>query len=526
MSMGCLSLILHSHLPFVRHPECPRFLEEDWLLEAISETYLPLLDVFERLEADDIPFRLTVSVSPTLTAMLQDKLLQERYINHLQNLIDLAQAELKRTKNDPELNKLAGMYLRRFENCFKNFTDRYKRNIISRLKYFQSKGYLELITSSATHSFLPLLQNVPKAVKAQIEVAVDSHTEHFETNPEGIWLPECGYFPGVEDYLKARGLKYFFMEAHGILFADQRPNYGVYAPLYCPNMVAAFGRDPESSRAVWSSEEGYPGDNVYREFYRDVGFDLPLEYIEPFIHDGGIRVNTGIKYYAITGRTDQKILYNREKAMKKAEEHAEHFLTARLIRIEQLQKSMDRPPIFVCPYDTELFGHWWFEGPAWIEYLIRKVAMVPDRLKMITASDYLAEYPENQVSTPSFSSWGNKGYAEVWLEGSNDWIYRHLHKASERMVELCRRFPGEKGILRRALNQAARELLLCQASDWAFIMKTGTTVPYAVKRTKEHIYNFNRIYESVMAGSLDKEWLKKIESKNNLFPHIDYRVYA
>jgi len=525
VSRGYLSLVLHWHLPFVRHPEHERFLEEDWLFEAISETYLPLLSVFERLCEDGVPFKITLSVSPTLAEMLRDEVLRERYVRHLDRLIELADREVQRTREDPEFNVLAVMYRQRFRDCRARFVERYQRDLLSALVGFQNLGCLEIITSAATHSFLPLFEVVPEAIRAQIAVAVRSHVRNFGSAPSGFWLPECGYSPGVEEYLKAFDLSYFFLETHGVLFGSERPCRGVYAPTYCSNRVAAFARDPESAKAVWSSEEGYPGDPLYREFYRDIGFDLPLAYIRPFVLGDGIRVNTGIKYYAITGPGNQKRPYRREPALQRAEEHAEHFLGARLQQVQRLERFLDRPPLIVCPFDAELFGHWWFEGPEWIEALIRKTAAAADRLEMIQPGEYLRRHPELQTLQPCFSSWGNKGYAEVWLEGSNDWIYRHLHMLARRMEELARRFPNEKGVRRRALDQAFREMLLAHASDWAFIMKAGTTVPYAVRRTREHVYNFNRVYESVMANDLNQEWLIALERRNNIFPEIDYRTY-
>jgi 1,4-alpha-glucan branching enzyme len=526
VSRGYLSLVLHWHLPFVRHPDHERFLEEDWLFEAISETYLPLLSVFERLEADAVPFRITVSVSPTLAEMLRDELLQERYVRHLDRLIELTEREVERNREAPEFHALAVMYMNRFRECRARFVDGYQRNMLTALVRLQNQGYLELITSAATHSFLPLFQVVPEAIRAQVTVAVRSHLRNFGSPPPGFWLPECGYYPGVEECLKAFDLGYFFLESHGVLFGSERPRHGVYTPVYCPNGTAAFGRDPESAKAVWSSEEGYPGDPVYRDFYRDIGFDLPLESIQPFVVDGAIRVNTGIKYYAITGPGEDKQPYQREAALRRVSEHAQHFLNARLQQIERLAGLIDLPPVIVCPFDAELFGHWWFEGLEWIEAFVRKAAAAADRLEMIHPTEYLRRHSNLQTLQPCFSSWGNKGYAEVWLEGSNDWIYRHLYMLARRMDELVRRFPNEKGVRRRALDQAFKEMLLAHASDWAFIMKTGTTVPYAVRRTREHIHNFNRIYESVMANDINQEWLIALEKKDNLFPDIDYRTYV
>jgi len=329
----------------------------------------------------------------------------------------------------------------------------------------------------------------------------------------------------VEEYLKAQRLPYFFVESHGILYADERPRYGVYAPLYCPNMVAAFGRDPESAAAVWSSRDGYPGDPVYRDFYRDIGYDLPLGYLKDFLPDEGIRVSTGIKYHAITGPGDEKRLYNPKAAAKKLKLDAEHFVSQRIDQCARLSVLMDRPPLIVCPFDAELFGHWWFEGPQWLEAVLRGMAEVSS-VRLTTPGQYLEEVPSQQTAQPCFSSWGNKGYAEVWLEGSNDWIYRHLHQQAIRMSELAMRFPKEKGMRKRALDQALREMLLAEASDWAFIMKTGTTVPYAVRRSREHIYNFTRIYESMMSGGRQQEWFLGVEKRNNVFRKIDYNCCA
>ncbi len=525
MEKGYICFVLHAHLPFVRHPKHESFLEENWLFEAISETYLPLLRVFNRLRNDCIPFRITISVSPTLSAMLTDPLLQERYISHLGKMIELADKELVRTSDNPDFHQNALMYKKLFEQNLSDFTDLYKKNILKGIYCLEKEGYLELITSAATHSFFPLYEEYPKAVEAQIRTAVKSHIKMFGKEPSGLWLPECGYYPGLENHLKNNNLDFFFTAAHGILFADKRSKYGVYAPLKCPNGVSAFGRDIPSSEAVWSDETGYPGDFSYRDFYRDIGFDLPLDYIGPYIQDNDIRINTGFKYYAVTGKTDDKRVYTIGDAVKKAEEHAENFIYSRKQQIEKLSGLMDRPPLIVSPYDAELFGHWWFEGPMWIEFLIRKLHSDCDDISMVTPGEYLAEYPDNEEGVPSFSSWGNQGYAEVWLDGKNDWIYRHIHKAIERMQELVERFPDETGLKRRVLNQAVREVLLSQASDWPFIMKTGTTVPYAEKRIKEHIFNFNKIYEALCRNTVKTEWLTRIEKKNNVFPDIDYMMF-
>jgi 1,4-alpha-glucan branching enzyme len=522
---GYLGFILHAHLPFVRHPEYERFLEEDWLYEAISETYLPLLRMFNRLKNDGVAFRITLSVSPTLADMLSDDLLQQRYIAHLERLIELGEKEQGRTAGDPDYAPLVEMYLQLFRQNLEDFEQLYRRNILTGFRAFEKEGYLEIITTAATHSFLPLYEQYPEAIDAQIKCAIISHGRNFGTRPSGFWLPECGYYPGLEKALKSSDLSYFVTAAHGLLLADTKPRYGVYAPMLLPNKTTAFGRDYSSSNAVWSNSDGYPGDYVYREFYRDIGYDLPLDYIGPFMHDPEARVYTGYKYYSISGKGDQKIPYRPDVALRKAKEHADNFLYNRTKQVKKLAGLMDRTPLIICPYDAELFGHWWFEGIHWMEEMFRLLDQENSCVEMITPSDYLKKYSDHQEGTPSFSSWGNKGYAEVWLDGKNDWIYRHIHKAIERMVELVDRYPNETGLKERVLNQASREVLLCMSSDWPFILKTGTTVPYAEKRLKEHLYNFNFIYENLCRNTVNTEWLTRIEKKNNVFPDMDYRLF-
>ena len=520
MTKGYLALVLHAHLPFVRHPEHEYSLEENWLFEAITETYVPLFLVFESLLEDGIDFRLTLSVTPTLASMLGDTFLQSRYLRNLERLMELAEKEVVRTRSEPAFQVLARMYRDLFARIHNAFVNRYSKNLLNAFRRFQELGKIEVIASGATHGYLPLLSVNEAAVRTQIRVGTEHYRQVFGRRPSGFWLPECGYYPGVDALLNEQGIRFTILETHGITRADERPRYGVYAPLYCPSGVAAFGRDPDCSRQVWSSTEGYPGDFNYREFYRDIGFDLDLDYIRPYIHPDEIRIDTGIKYYRITGRGDKKKPYVPEQAEQRAELHAGHFLDARIKQIASLASRMDRKPLVVAPFDAELFGHWWFEGPRWLDYLIRKVALDQDTVRFVTLSEYLDEHPVNQVATPCMSSWGSEGFSKVWLNQRNHWIYPHLHAAAENMEELANRDRIRNALTGRAFNQAARELLLAQASDWAFVINSGTTEQYANARTKSHLLRCQRLREQIESGMIDEEWLARVESQDNIFPHI------
>ena len=520
MEQGYLAIVLHAHLPYVRHPEYEDPLEENWLYEAITETYIPLFLVLEDLLQDGIDFRLTVSLTPTLASMLLDPLLQERYVRKIDRTIEAAEMELARTSGQPEFHLLARMYHRLFLRIRDAFVNRYGCDLVQALKGFQDTGKVEVIASAATHGYLPLLSLHPPAVRTQIRVGTEHYEQTFGRAPRGFWLPECGYCAAVEAPLRENGVHFTILDTHGITHANPRPRFGAYAPVYCPSGLAAFGRDPESSRQVWSSIDGYPGDYDYREFYRDIGHDLDLDRIRPYIHPAGIRIDTGIKYYRITGKGDHKEIYVPEWAERKAEAHADHFVAERVRQVERLAPLMDRKPVIVAPYDAELFGHWWFEGPSWLEYVIRKIALEQDTIRLTTLSEYLEEYPIAQTAAPAASSWGHKGFNEVWLNGENDWIYRHLDAAATTMEKLRRSHPRPSGLAARALDQAARELLLAQSSDWAFMIHSGATGEYATRRTKRHLSRFSRLAAEIEAGNVGETRLANIEAQDNIFPKI------
>ncbi|MFP4154024.1 MAG: glycoside hydrolase family 57 protein [Alkalispirochaeta sp.] len=525
--MGNSVLLLHSHLPLVRHPEHDSFLEERWFFEAVSETYLPLLRGFSRLETEGVPFRLAMTFSPTLSFMLQDEFLMERFLRHLQKNIELAERELDRTKGDPGTQRLAEMYHLRYTTDKQDIEDTYGGNVLKGFDYFGKRGHIELLATAATHAFLPNYRHYPEIVKTQLELGVECHRESFSTNPRGIWLPECGYYEGLDEIIADVGVDYYVSAAHGILFGEPQAKNGTYAPVRTPAGVTAFPRDVYTATWVWSSEQGYPAHPAYRDFYRDIGYDLPLDYVRPYIHDNDVRVDTGFKYHAITGATDEKELYDPERATSVVKQHARDFYTRQAEHLERLSGVIQAEPIITSPYDTELFGHWWFEGPQWIEELFRVAEDArrkgDTRVTLTTPSDYLRREEPTQELQPTFSSWGSRGYAEVWLDGSNDWIYRHTHQAIERMAELVARFPDESGLKERALNQAAREVLLSMASDWPFIMNARTVVSYAERRVKEHLRNFTRVYDALSQRNMGTEWLTAVEKKHPLFPHFNYR---
>jgi 1,4-alpha-glucan branching enzyme len=330
----------------------------------------------------------------------------------------------------------------------------------------------------------------------------------------------------LENVLQEANLRWFVTDTHGILHAKPQPRYATFAPIFTPNGIAAFGRDPDSTRQVWSRHAGYPGDPRYRDFYRDIGFDLDLDYVKPHLPAPDTRGFTGIKYYRITGSSPDKEPYDRQTAIQAADSHASHFLDARVQQFRRLAEIFDRPPILVAPYDAELFGHWWYEGPEFLDFFVRKACCDQKVFELITPAEFLRQHPTHQVATPAASSWGEEGYWRVWLNEENEWIYPHLRVAQERMTELARRFSQPDALQERMLKQAARELLLAQSSDWPFILRTGTSPGYARQRVQDHLLRFTRLYEQLTTAQCDAEWLQQVEWGDNIFPDVDYRYWT
>lgn len=519
-----LNFIFNAHLPFVRHPEYPKFLEEDWLYEAMNESYLPLLRMMYRLKNDNVPFRLTFSLSPTLCSMLTDELLNERFVEYLDQHIELGDKEIERLKDDPEKKALAETFRNEIVLNKAFYQNECQGNILTAFNQLSNDGLLELITTTATHAYLPVYKDYPIAVNAQIETGVLEHSRNFDKMSDGFWLPECGYYNGLEDLLKRHNISWVSLASQSLILSADEPERGSYSPIRCPNGLYCFIRDANLASLVWSPTEGYPADPFYRDFYRDIGFDLSWDYIKPYVHEPEVRSFTGFKYYAVTGDTADKVVYDMKKASERASSHAKNFIYHVQSRTKGLKALIDMDPVYTVSFDAELFGHWWYEGVQWIEDLVRLVAQTDD-ISLITPTDFIKTKPIVQTMNPAPSSWGVGGYSSVWVDNtSNAWLYRHIFKALERMTELAERFPAQKSLKQRFLNQAARETLLLMASDWPFIIHNQISAEYARKRVEGHIENLNLVYDNMCKNAVNTEWLVKAEKRDNLFKHLDYNI--
>jgi 1,4-alpha-glucan branching enzyme len=533
-------------------------LEEARFFESLSETYLPLVEMLERLERDRVPFRLGIAVSPILCHHLKDRELLDRYVGYIDRQIEFGERELRRHRGNGALKKLARYYYdKAIERRFA-FTERYEGNILRVLEGFRRRGNIEILASSATHAFLPFFVSYPEAVQAQIEVALSSYHRSFGKSPQGFFLSEMGWSRELEKPLRAYNLGYTIVEAHGLLYGDPPAEKGSFYPVRTPHGVFVLGREYYGREELREFSQQGP----YRDNQKDAGYDLPARSLAAFLGPGGARQPTGYKYRArgkeSGGTPDGRrasgaggaggpggtgtakapgrgsaasyggpgAVYDPAAAAVQADHDAGLFLARRLSRLDSAAALMDEAPLCLCAFKAGDLGRSWYEGFEFLERLFRRGAERED-LRFMTPAQYLyqQESPNFQISVPAFSSQGFNGYGESWLDVANDWMYRHVFRALERMIELAERFPDDSGLKERALNQAAREILLVQSSDWPGMLYRQESSDLARSSIEDALRNFTTIYEALGSNYISTEWLTNLERRHSIFPHINYRIF-
>jgi len=544
MSAGSFSFVLHAHIPYVRRAGVWPFGEE-WLFEVMADTYIPLLRMLEGLPAPKRPL-LSIGVTPVLLEQLSDGYIKQRFEQYLYQRLDLCAKDMEHHRDRPQRRVLARMYERNYHLVLSLFKDHFRRDLVGAFKGLQDSGRAELLTSAATHGFLPLLGR-ESAVRAQVRLGVESFVRHFGRRPKGTWLPECGYRPagmwrlpasgeeydrpGLERFLVDEGLEYFIVDHHAIEggkaegiywerfpFLQRGAHHGngphefrpsgrtTYRPYYIKSdghTVAVFGRNEKTGLQVWSGEWGYPGDGWYREFHKRDSV-------------------SGLQYWRVTDRENRdlgaKQFYEPDRVGERVEENSFHFVET--VREALLANGGGFHPIIAAPYDTELFGHWWFEGISWIQKVLEKLPQAD--VEPVALGAYLAENPPSQMISLPESSWGAGGDSRIWLNNDTVWIWKEIF-AAEKWMEQAATAYQDREDLRELLKQAARELLLMESSDWEFLITTFQARDYGVHRFNEHLGRFTALKNAVEGnGTVDLYGIQQID---NLFSELDISVY-
>lgn len=486
MKPFAFSLVLHAHLPYVKHPEHEFFLEEDWFFEAVCETYLPLLDVLERLQSQSVLARITLVLSPPLLKMMKDDLLCERILRYIHEHIELSKSEQKRLPINSSEYSLSQMYEQSYRRCLYAFDELWDGDLPRAFKLFQEAGYLDLITTAKTHAYLPLLNNDVDFLEEQVHRGCESFEAIMGFASQGFWLPECGYCPELDSILVENGVKYTFVETHGLLEGTPKPPYSNFAPLQTESGLMVFGRNALSSKQVWSAREGFPGAFAYRDFYEDIGFTQGLEHVQLYHERRGAQAFTGLKYKAVMGEDSNKSIYRPDLAKQLPWLHADYYWNEMHMHLKKAGGLMEEAPLAVACYDAELFGHWWYEGLLWLEAICHFCDERPE-ISLLTSEDYIYQQKVLQKGAPAISSWGQGGYHEMWLSAENDWVFHALKSAMKHYREVLKEMLQPTSKQKEKLAQALEELLLAQSSDWAFLIKTKTGEAYATQRIKGHL---------------------------------------
>ena len=571
---GAFTFVLNTHLPYARLAgRWPH--GEEWIHEAAAESYVPLLRTLYNLKADGIPVQLTIGLTPVLCEQLSDTTVLKNFEDYLNSKIQAAQADMAyfRPANITDINgqaapggepnehlfHLANWYQQSYERIRNAFIEDFDRDIIGAFRRLQDDGDIEILTSAATHAYLPLMAQ-DSTIRAQLQAGIHSYERHFGRRPRGIWLPECAYRPayiddsgnvrpGIESFLAELGLKYFFSETHTITggqpvgtaagdiigpYGEVKRRYVItparqpmprrdastYRPYYvsltasgdessASSGVAVLGRNNQTGQQVWSAEWGYPGDFDYREFHKKAG-------------------TSGMQYWRVTGdqiELDQKDMYHPDWAAFKIDQHAEHFahMVGDLLRDYSHHNNGDYG-IIISSYDTELFGHWWHEGSIWLSKVLRLLSQRED-IDLVKVSDFLAAHPPSETLHIPESSWGIGGAHFTWDNGETHWMWQPLHEAEVQMARLAEQFSNPTEDERYVLNQAAREVLLMQSSDWPFLITTGQARNYAAQRFSQHVDRFRQLASSLEEGQPDRINAEIIWELDKVFPDMDYRWF-
>jgi 1,4-alpha-glucan branching enzyme len=545
----------------------------DWLSEAAGETYLRLISILDELVVEGLNPKLTIDISPVLCEQLADDSFKLEFVSYLTQKIEAAQKDAGEFHKYSQKNMLknAQNWEKFYQDSLNHF-NQINRDIIGELRRLQNLGYLEIMTCGATHGYLPLLSR-DETVQAQTKMAVKNYFKHFGRYPRGIWLPECAYRPrynwtppvpihgkqdthlrkGVDEFLSENGLEFFIIDTAllkggktiGVYmdrFEALKRLWGQFEAQYHPReedkaksprevylvssspegkkLTAVFTRDPETGLLVWSGEHGYPGDGSYLDFHKK-------------------RFPGGHRYWAVTSSKSDladKVEYFWDKALMRLPENASHFAGKVNDILSKYHSTSNRTGILIAPYDAELFGHWWFEGPNFLKEVIARICRDPE-----IESSFLGEHldrvqPRDVISIPE-GSWGEGGHHYIWLNQENEWTWKHVYEAEHKMHELAKHYEANKNTIDHDLveimKQAARELMLMAASDWQFLISTWAARDYAELRLSEHSSDFKKLAEmadkkisgeAISAG--EWEFYSDCKKRDSLFPEIELEWFA
>lgn len=494
------------------------------LFESISETYIPLLNILENLQAKNISFRIGLVLPPVLCSLLNSEKIQQLYIEWLdnKNLLGLKELESAQKKDSPEKVNLIKFYIEKNDKIKKDFVEKYQCNLIAKFSDFRKKGLIELLATCGTDIFIPHYFDYKEVISAQIETGLHAYRQCFGEIPDGFWIPELGYTNGLEKLIRAYGYSYTVLSARSFLLANEKLDKGIFYPVRTDNSLVVFSNDPETDSLIYG-EDGFSANTIYRNENEDIGFINEISQLSPLMEEGSSRFATGFKY---RNKESDNSFYNIKEAIDVAKKDAETFLkfqAERLNKAAELLSDSDFVSL-VCTFDLDKLRQNWSESLNWIEEVITKAQDFD--LNIESCDKMIDKQFSLQKLTPYYAAANGAGYGEDLLSNENSWMMRYTTKACQRMVDLADRFPNDTGLKARLLNMGAKEVMIAMSSGLAKMMNDNFYPEYAEERFKQSIIAFTMVFDSLGSNTVSTEWLTTLETKDSLFPWMNYRIFS
>jgi len=560
MKKGYFHLVLHGHVPYVlNHGTWPH--GEVWLEETTWETYIPLLELISEIKNLNYPLKITINLTPILLEQISSPKFLKKLEGYIEDQIRYACKEEKEYRSkDPIRSSLAKHWINLY-NRRMSFLNSIGGDLVGAFRSFAEDGFIEVLSCSATHGYLPLLR-FDECVETQVKVGLSVSNRHFKgIKIKGFWLPECAYRAsyewtpplggepylrkGLEMILNENGISFSYTDHHLLtgqkkvgsleypygnrvwgereeIAEDQDHIREVVSlkPYYCvspgkENGIIFFIRDPIGTSRVWSRDMGFPGNGRYLEFHKRA-------------FPGGHR------FWRVTDRKlglDAKEYYDPDKAMEAVREHAKTFVNMLEERTEKICSKFNFTPLFAEVFDAELFGHWWHEGIHWL----KEVFSLIGSSSLITSAlgrDLLKAYERIDITHLWEGSWGAGGDHRIWFNNETKWMWEKIYECEDKMVHELSMMEPKNELHYAILKQAGIELLLLESSDWEFLYTTWQARDYAEQRFERHYRLFIKAYE--LAKSIDSgltpssQDLREIEciiQDDNVFQEVDHRLW-
>lgn len=522
MKPNNLLFILDGFLPYVRDEIEKSLIEESWLFNAVSYTYLPVIRMCGKLKNEGIPFKLGAVFEPALCDMLEDPFLQDRYLHHIEKKISFAKKELERCASCSKTRAIIEFDLNLFNKNKELFTACGK-NILKKFDELSKEGYIELLATTATRCFLPFFKDMPEAVAAQIEMGQISFRRHFSSVPAGFWLPALGFAEGLETIIRRYGFDYTVLSSKAFLLADAVPDTGVFSAAVSECGLKLLACDTCAYQRIYGGSGSFAANPVYRDCENDAGFKLSKEYLASFFDTSKGRREIGFRYWS---KKEPETIYDMEEALGQAKADAQTFVSLQEQTLNEVSRKTDcKTPVSVFLCSSDFFGNKWCEGIMWLEQTLRLIHK-SESLKTVFPDEAVRIEKNPFKLKPFLSSIFYSGYADELITGKSDWMYRYIMKTTGRMIDLAERFPKDSLVKESVLNAAAREVFLLQSYYWPLYAAEGTFREFAKRRFIEHVNSFTHAYEALGADVLPAKWLAEREAKYPIFQDINYRFFS